>query len=61
MTSIHRSVACAQDELELLLALSDELRGEAKDFVAGIRAMQKDVTMLTGDHADIAEEVRCRD
>ena len=53
-------MACIQDELELLLALSDELRGEAKDFVAGMRAMQKDVTMLTGDHADIAEEVRCR-
>ena len=50
-------LVAVEDELELLLSLSDELRAEAKSFVASMAALQLDVTMLTGDQEHVAREV----
>jgi Cd2+/Zn2+-exporting ATPase len=50
-------IVAIDDEVALLLALADEVRGESKDFVSALQSMGMTVTMLTGDHQDVAGQV----
>jgi Cd2+/Zn2+-exporting ATPase len=45
---------CIEDELEMALALSDDVRPETRDAVMALRDIGVDITMLTGDSADVA-------
>ncbi len=46
-----------EDKLELALALADEVREEAKEFVRRATSNNLNVTMLTGDQESVALEV----
>ena len=47
-----------EDELKVMISLSDTLRPETKDFIHYLREeMLLLVTMLTGDHPDVASKI----
>ena len=46
-------------QFQLLLAIADEIREESKEFVKRSNSQGLSVTMLTGDHKNVAESV-CR-
>jgi Cd2+/Zn2+-exporting ATPase len=50
-------IVAVDDEVALLLALADEVRGESAAFVSTLHSMGLAVTMLTGDHQDVASQV----
>ena len=45
------------DQLKLILALADEIRKESYDMVKNLQAMKINVSMVTGDHTDVASRV----
>lgn len=50
-------IVAVEDELELILALADELREEAREFVLRSSVQGLSVTMLTGDHENVALDI----
>lgn len=56
--NLHKVVLLmsVDDVLMLVLSLADELRPEAMQFVSSVKEMGMVVTMLTGDHAEVAED-----
>lgn len=46
-----------EDELILSMALADELRPEAKQFIASMQGAGMTVDMLTGDHEQVAQDI----
>jgi Cd2+/Zn2+-exporting ATPase len=45
------------DQLKLILALADEIRKESFDMVQNLKNMKINVSMVTGDHTDVATRV----
>lgn len=50
-------VVAIDENIELVLAITDEIREESKEFVNRIYQQGMDVTMLTGDHPSVAKLV----
>jgi len=50
-------LVCDGDHVRGYLAVADELRPESRDVVAELKALGKDVTMLTGDNLRAASSV----
>ena len=45
------------DQLELIMSLSDEIRMESKEFISKIQKMKMSVSMITGDQELVAKDV----
>ena len=45
------------DQLELIMSLSDEIRIESKEFITKIQKMKMSVSMITGDQELVAKDV----
>ena len=45
------------DQLELIMSLSDEIRMESKEFITKIQKMKMSVSMITGDQELVAKDV----
>jgi Cd2+/Zn2+-exporting ATPase len=52
-------VVSIDDRLELALALGDNIRAESAAFINKLKSLNCEVSMLTGDHKDVAQET-CR-
>ncbi len=50
-------LVAVEDSVDLVMALADEVREEAKEFIKQLHTSNIGVTMLTGDHSDVAEMV----
>ena len=50
-------MVAVDDELQLIMSLSDELRPEAASFVEAMKDMNMSVSMLTGDQEEVAADV----
>ena len=50
-------IVAVDDELEIMISLSDEIRVESIDFIDNIRNMNMDITMLTGDQDNVAVDI----
>jgi P-type E1-E2 ATPase len=49
-------VVSIDDSLELALALGDSIRSESAAFTKKLRSLNCEISMLTGDHKDVAQE-----
>ena len=50
-------IVAVDDELQLIMSLSDELRPEAADFVKTMQDKRMCVSMLTGDQEEVASDI----
>eukprot|EP01034_Spumella_vulgaris_P034650 gene34650-42739_t len=50
-------IVAVDDQLEMMMSLSDEIRVEASDFVSSLGDLNMTVSMITGDHELVAKSV----